>query len=84
MAMKIKKSDDVVLTFFGDGTSSQGDFHVGLNFASATKHVGSVQWIEYLHSNGLVEAEIGGVRVFPDGCSAGEYHREKRSSCPSR
>jgi pyruvate dehydrogenase E1 component alpha subunit len=32
-AMKYRGKDDVTLTFFGDGATSQGDFHEGLNFA---------------------------------------------------
>ncbi|HPA14432.1 MAG TPA: pyruvate dehydrogenase (acetyl-transferring) E1 component subunit alpha [Desulfobacterales bacterium] len=28
-----RKKDDVVMTFFGDGATSEGDFHEGLNFA---------------------------------------------------
>lgn len=34
MAMNIKKEKKVVLTYFGDGSSSEGDFHEALNFAS--------------------------------------------------
>lgn len=34
MAMNIKEDKKVVLTYFGDGSSSEGDFHEGLNFAS--------------------------------------------------
>ncbi len=34
MAMKIAGDKKVVLTFFGDGSSSEGDFHEALNFAS--------------------------------------------------
>jgi pyruvate dehydrogenase E1 component alpha subunit len=34
MAMNIKGDKKVVLTYFGDGSSSEGDFHEGLNFAS--------------------------------------------------
>lgn len=34
---KIMGDDMVSLVFFGDGTSSQGDFHVGLNFAGVFK-----------------------------------------------
>ena len=33
-AIKYRKKDDVVMTFFGDGATSQGDFHEGLNFAA--------------------------------------------------
>jgi pyruvate dehydrogenase E1 component alpha subunit len=31
--MKYRKKKQVVLTFFGDGATSEGDFHEGLNFA---------------------------------------------------
>jgi 2-oxoisovalerate dehydrogenase E1 component alpha subunit len=37
MAMKISGSDDAVMTYFGEGTSSTGDFHVALNFAGVHK-----------------------------------------------
>ncbi len=33
MAARITGSDDVVLVYFGDGATSQGDFHVAANFA---------------------------------------------------
>jgi pyruvate dehydrogenase E1 component alpha subunit len=33
-AAKYRKKDDVAMTFFGDGATSQGDFHEGLNFAA--------------------------------------------------
>jgi pyruvate dehydrogenase E1 component alpha subunit len=32
--MKYGKKDDVVMTFFGDGATSEGDFHEGMNFAA--------------------------------------------------
>ncbi len=32
-AAKYRQSDDVVMTFFGDGATSEGAFHEGLNFA---------------------------------------------------
>ena len=34
---KIKGAKDVALVFFGDGATSQGDFHVGMNFAGVYK-----------------------------------------------
>ncbi len=37
MGMKIKNTDDVAMTFFGEGTSSTGEFHVALTFAGVTK-----------------------------------------------
>jgi pyruvate dehydrogenase E1 component alpha subunit len=33
-AMKYRGKDDVAMTFFGDGGTSEGDFHEGLNFAA--------------------------------------------------
>lgn len=36
-AAKICGTDDVVMTYFGEGTSSTGAFHVGLNFAGVYK-----------------------------------------------
>ncbi|MBT9259288.1 MAG: pyruvate dehydrogenase (acetyl-transferring) E1 component subunit alpha [Clostridiales bacterium] len=35
--LKLQKKEGVVLTFFGDGASSEGDFHEGLNFAGVFK-----------------------------------------------
>lgn len=37
MASTYKKDGSVVMVFFGDGATSQGDFHVGMNFASVFK-----------------------------------------------
>lgn len=37
MALRMRNEDRVAMTYIGEGGSSQGDFHVGLNFASATK-----------------------------------------------
>ncbi|HEU5059318.1 MAG TPA: thiamine pyrophosphate-dependent enzyme, partial [Kofleriaceae bacterium] len=37
MGMKISKTDGVAMTFFGEGTSSTGEFHVGMNFAGVSK-----------------------------------------------
>jgi pyruvate dehydrogenase E1 component alpha subunit len=33
-AAKYRQKDDVAMTYFGDGATSQGDFHEGLNFAA--------------------------------------------------
>ena len=33
-AMKYRRKDDVAMTFLGDGGTSEGDFHEGLNFAA--------------------------------------------------
>ncbi len=37
MAIKTKKDDAVVLTYFGDGGTSSNDFHSGMNFAATFK-----------------------------------------------
>jgi 2-oxoisovalerate dehydrogenase E1 component alpha subunit len=37
MAAKLSKKDDLALVYFGEGTSSTGEFHVGLNFAGVWK-----------------------------------------------
>lgn len=36
-AMKIKKEPQISITYFGEGTTSEGDFHSGVNFAAVTK-----------------------------------------------
>jgi TPP-dependent pyruvate/acetoin dehydrogenase alpha subunit len=37
LAARRQGRDDVVLVYFGDGATSTGSFHVGLNFAGATR-----------------------------------------------
>lgn len=34
-ASKLKKEDSVAITYFGDGATSEGDFHEAMNFASS-------------------------------------------------
>lgn len=36
-AMKLQKEQNIVVCFFGEGATSEGDFHAGLNFASVRK-----------------------------------------------
>lgn len=36
-AMKLQKKPSVTVSYFGDGSASEGDFHVGLNFAAVRK-----------------------------------------------
>lgn len=36
-AMKLLKEDSVAICYFGEGATSEGDFHVGLNFAAVRK-----------------------------------------------
>lgn len=37
LAIKIRGGSEAVLVYFGDGATSQGDFHVGMNFAGVYK-----------------------------------------------
>jgi pyruvate dehydrogenase E1 component alpha subunit len=37
LAARIRGGSEVVLVYFGDGATSQGDFHVGVNFAGVYK-----------------------------------------------
>jgi pyruvate dehydrogenase E1 component alpha subunit len=37
ISMKMKKKDTVVLSYHGDGATSEGDFHVAYNFAGVNK-----------------------------------------------
>jgi 2-oxoisovalerate dehydrogenase E1 component alpha subunit len=37
LAAKIRGSDDIAITYFGDGATSEGDFHEGLNWAAIHK-----------------------------------------------
>lgn len=37
MAFKIKKEKNVAITYFGDGATSEGDFHTAMNFAGVYK-----------------------------------------------
>lgn len=36
-AMKLQKEKNVAISYFGDGATSEGDFHVGLNFAAVRR-----------------------------------------------
>jgi pyruvate dehydrogenase E1 component alpha subunit len=48
-AMKLQKSPEVALCYFGEGTASEGDFHVALNFAAVKKS----QTIFFCRNNGF-------------------------------
>ena len=37
VGLRLKGTDDVVLSFFGDGAAARGDFHEGLNMAAVRK-----------------------------------------------
>lgn len=47
-AMKMKKENEVAICYFGEGATSEGDFHVGLNFAAVRK----VPCIFFCRNNG--------------------------------
>lgn len=56
MASAYKGLDEVCITWLGDGTSAQGDYHYGLNFASTFKapvilNVVNNQWAISTHKN---------------------------------
>ncbi|MDP6639927.1 MAG: thiamine pyrophosphate-dependent dehydrogenase E1 component subunit alpha [Candidatus Poseidoniaceae archaeon] len=56
MASAYKGDDQATITWLGDGTSAQGDFHYGLNFASVFKppiilNVVNNQWAISTHAN---------------------------------
>ena len=56
MASAYKGDDQATITWLGDGTSAQGDFHYGLNFASVFKppvilNVVNNQWAISTHKN---------------------------------
>lgn len=56
MASAYKGDDQVTITWLGDGTSAQGDYHYGLNFASVFKppvilNVVNNQWAISTHQN---------------------------------
>lgn len=47
-AMRLQNEDAVAICYFGEGASSEGDFHVGLNFAAVRKS----QTIFFCRNNG--------------------------------
>ncbi len=51
LAFKLKKEDNLVVNFFGDGAAQRGDFHEGLNFAGVFK----LPIIFILENNGWAE-----------------------------
>jgi pyruvate dehydrogenase E1 component alpha subunit len=57
-AAKIRGDDQVSICFFGEGTSSEGDFHCGLNFAAVYK----APAIFVLRNNGWAISEPASVQ----------------------
>jgi pyruvate dehydrogenase E1 component alpha subunit len=59
MASKISGNDDCAIVYFGEGTSSVGDFHVGLNFAGVFK----APVIFFIRNNGWAISTPGTVQT---------------------
>jgi 2-oxoisovalerate dehydrogenase E1 component alpha subunit len=53
MASKMRGEDDITIVYFGEGATSQGDFHEGLNFAS----VHQLPVIFFCENNGYAISE---------------------------
>jgi len=51
LALKLQRTDHVVVCFFGDGAAQRGDFHEGLNFAGVFK----LPVVFVLENNGWAE-----------------------------
>jgi acetoin:2,6-dichlorophenolindophenol oxidoreductase subunit alpha len=51
LACKLRRQDNVVIDFFGDGAAQRGDFHEGLNFAGIFK----LPIVFVLENNGFAE-----------------------------
>jgi len=51
LAFKLRREDNVVVDFFGDGAAQRGDFHEGLNFAGIFK----LPIVFVLENNGFAE-----------------------------
>lgn len=67
-AMKLDKAKTVVICYFGEGATSEGDFHAGLNFAAVRK----VPAIFFCRNNGFaistpVERQFASDGIAPKG-----------------
>jgi 2-oxoisovalerate dehydrogenase E1 component alpha subunit len=70
MASAYKGDDQATITWLGDGTSAQGDFHYGLNFASVFKppiilNVVNNQWAISTHANNATGGSTFAARGIP-------------------
>lgn len=65
-AMKVQKEKQVALCYFGEGASSEGDFHAGLNFASVYK----VPAIFFCRNNGYAISTPVRRQFVSDGVAA--------------
>jgi len=71
-AMKLLKQDKIAVCFFGEGATSEGDFHVGLNFAAVKK----VPAIFFCRNNGYaistpVKEQFASDGIAPKGIGYG-------------
>lgn len=62
-AMKIKKESSITIAYFGEGATSQGDFHTGLNFAA----VRQVPAIFFCRNNGYAISTAACNQFVSDG-----------------
>jgi 2-oxoisovalerate dehydrogenase E1 component alpha subunit len=46
-ALKLDKKNNVIICYFGEGASSEGDFHAGINFAATTESPVIFFWYKY-------------------------------------
>lgn len=71
-AMKVKKEKTVAICYFGEGASSEGDFHVGLSFAAVRK----APVIFFCRNNGYaistpIQSQFATDGVAPEGIGHG-------------
>ncbi|MBS4170601.1 2-oxoisovalerate dehydrogenase subunit alpha 2, mitochondrial [Neochlamydia sp. AcF95] len=62
-AMKIQKENTVAVAYFGEGATSEGDFHVGLNFAAVRK----APAIFFCRNNGYAISTPASCQFISDG-----------------
>lgn len=74
LAMKLKKSSDIAIPFFGDGSTEEGVFHESLNIASVMKLP-----ICFIAENNLFASHLHILERQPDRslCRFAEAHRIK-------
>ncbi|MFQ5729157.1 MAG: thiamine pyrophosphate-dependent dehydrogenase E1 component subunit alpha [Waddliaceae bacterium] len=65
-AMKLQKEPSIAICYFGDGATSEGDFHVGLNFAAVRK----APAIFFCRNNGYAISTPNSRQFATDGVAA--------------
>jgi 2-oxoisovalerate dehydrogenase E1 component alpha subunit len=93
LATKMRGEDDVSIAYFGEGSTSQGDFHEGLNFASIHKlpviffcenngyAISEAQWKEMAVPNVADRARAYGFRAYTvDGNDALAVYQTTRQA----